>query len=190
MKSSTRSLFFILPVCGLGLALWSKAGLSGDLAAGPVMTQDSTASQGTVPSTSPAPSSSSKPHRDHNPKHGGILLMALDNIHHLEGTLLAPATFRVYIYDAYTRPVDAAKVKEASGTVQWGDSDEAPETTLTLSKDGQTLEASLDKAAKFPLTLILRLHLPGSRPGAKPEVFKLPFSRYTEPPPPAATGQH
>jgi len=74
--------------------------------------------------------------------------------------------------------------------VQWGDSAEAPETTLTLSKDGQTLEASLDKAATFPLTLILRLHLPDSRPGAKPEVFKLPFSHYTEPPPPAATGQH
>ena len=116
--------------------------------------------------------------------------MALNNIHHLEGTLLPPGTFRLYIYDAYSHPVDPAKVKEASGGIEWGDSPGATETPLTVSQDGRTLEASLPKEAKFPLTLTLRLHLPDSRPGAKPEVFKLPFSHYTEPPPPAATGQH
>ena len=186
MKTRTGSIFFILSVCGLGLALWSKAGLCGAAAAGSSMTQGSAVSQGTVP----APSLPSKPHRDHKPRHGGMFFMALNNIHHLEGTLLAPGTFRLYIYDAYTRPVDPAKIKETSGRVQWGDSAEAPETPLTLSKDGRTLEASLDKEVKFPLTLTLRLHLPDSRPGAKPEVFKLPFNHYTEPPPSAATGHH
>ena len=178
MKPKTRSISFILLVVlglGLALAVWSKAGL----ALGPATAQDST-----------PPPSAAKPHRDHTPKHGGMFFMARNNIHHLEGTLVSPATFRLYIYDAYTHPVDTAKLKEAGGQVQWGDSAGAPQTPLTLGKDGQTLEAALDKAPTFPITLILTLNLPDSRPGAKPETFKLPFKNYTEPASPAAGGRH
>jgi hypothetical protein len=186
MRTATRRNFLILPFCVLGLTYWSVAGLAGELAAGPSMTQGSSVSRGAGPGASPSPASPARPHRDHKPKHGGMFFMSLNNIHHLEGTLLPPATFRLYIYDAYTLPLDPAKVKEASGTVQWGDSAGAPETPLVLSKDGRTLEASLGQEAKFPITLKLQLHLPDSRPEAKPEVFKIPFSRYSGSPPPAA----
>src|SRR5581483_11196421 len=71
-------------------------------------------------------------HQDHDPKHGGIFFMAMDNKHHLEGVLETSGIFRVYLYDAYTHPLPPAKVKQASGTVQVGDAVDAPKIPLAL----------------------------------------------------------
>ncbi len=120
-------------------------------------------------------------HQDHNPKHGGTFFMAMDNKHHLEGTLLPSGIFRVYLYDAYARPLSQNKVKQASGSVQLGDSPDAPKIPLTVSKDGRTLEVALGKDVKFPFTLTLLLHFPDTPPNAKPELFTFPFSHYINP---------
>lgn len=119
-----------------------------------------------------------KPHTNHIPQHGGVFFMALDNKHHLEGVLLPSRSFRVYLYDAYTKPLSAAKVKQASGTVQVGESDNAPRVPLVVGKDGRTLEASLGNDLKLPVTLTLSLHLPDVAPNARPEVFTFPFSHF------------
>ncbi len=123
-------------------------------------------------------------HRDHHPKHGGIFFMSSDNKHHLEGVLVAPGTFRVYLYDEYTKPLVAEQTRQASGTVQVGESDDAPKIQLARGMKNETLEANLGSGVKFPATLTLLLHLPGMAPNAKPELFNFKFTTFTVEPAP------
>lgn len=131
------------------------------------------------PSSSPESAESSGVHRDHNPRHGGTFFMALDGLHHLEGILVPPATFRVYLYDVHTRPLASQELSKAEGKVVWGDSSDAPQIPLHPSPDGQCLEAVLGEPARFPVTLTLRLRFPGSPSEARPELFTFPFSHYS-----------
>src|ERR1041384_7380965 len=94
---------------------------------------------------------SSAAHQDHNPKHGGTFFMAMDNRHHVEGLLVPPGVFRLYLYDAHTKPVAPAELKQAKGTVQWGDSDNSPQVSLVLAKNGEYLEAVPDKRVQVKL---------------------------------------
>jgi hypothetical protein len=68
------------------------------------------------PTIDPPLIGSASAHADHTPKHGGIFFMAPDGFHHLEGTF-RPDTdeFRLYLYDNYTRPIDARQVQARIG---------------------------------------------------------------------------
>jgi len=96
-----------------------------------------------------------RPHGDHNPRHGGgFVFMAVDQWHHLEGTLVRPATFRLYLYDDMARPLAASNL---SGRVAIADSngqEVGPSVPLVFgqSADHSTLEARLP-APSFPLNL-------------------------------------
>ena len=136
--------------------------------------------EGQAPSTGSKPAAAAQaPHRDHNPKHGGQFFMSLDKKHHLEGVLLAPGIFRVYLYDQYTKPLKSEQTKQASGTVQVGDSERAAKIVLKRGMNKETLEASLGNEVKFPVVLTLLLHLPGMKPDAKPELFNFKFAQFT-----------
>ncbi|MBI3895076.1 MAG: hypothetical protein HY313_04015 [Acidobacteria bacterium] len=119
-------------------------------------------------------------HTDHASKHGGVFFMALDDKYHLEGILSPPGKFIVYLYDAYTRPVSLSELKKTTGTVRWGESDDAPEIPLRVVESSETLEADIGKAVDFPITLTLLLKLPGMPSDAKPELFTFLFSHYSE----------
>lgn len=137
--------------------------------------QDIPASQGSA-----GGSSKEKAHMDHKPKHGGTFFMCLDDTHHLEGVLLPPGTFRVYLYDDHMKPLKAEQVKQASGTIQIGDSEEAPKIALGPGKKKETMEAALGADVKFPVAITLLLHLPGMTPDARPELFDFTFSKFTD----------
>lgn len=161
VKRITKTFWLAAIISGLALAM----------AAGNAAAQTPSAGQA---------ASAPMPHQDHNPKHGGEFFMAMDDQHHLEGVFIKPDVFRVYLYDAYTKPLSKAQVKQASGTIQLGDDENAPKIPLSVSKDGKTLEVALP-SVKFPFTITLLMRFPGMTPDARPELFTLPFSAYTNP---------
>ncbi len=176
-----RNLLFLVPMLGLLLMSCSTENPSATQASNSPAGQPFDSS-GAAPVSSPATAlpADAGAHRDHNPKHGGTFFMALDNKHHLEGVLLPPGIFCVYLYDAHTQPLGHAELHQSSGTVQWGNSDGAPETLLVVDDDAHRLETVLGQEVEFPVTLTLLLRLPGSPPDAKPELFTFPFSHYSE----------
>ncbi len=145
------------------------------LAAVGIWAQDTPASKGSA-----AGGSGGMAHADHKPKHGGTFFMCLDNNHHLEGVLLPPGTFRVYLYDDHTKPLKPDQVKLTSGTIQIGDSEDAPKVPLGPGKKKEALEASLGADVKFPVAITLLLHLPGMAPDERPELFNFTFSKFTD----------
>ena len=118
-------------------------------------------------------------HSDHDPKHGGIFFMALDEIHHLEGALTEPDRLRVYLYDAMTMPLSAEKMGEANGTVHWGEFTDPPAIPLEAGSEEAMLEAKLDRELEFPVTLTLLLRFPGMGADSDPELFTFVFDEYS-----------
>lgn len=129
---------------------------------------------------SPAAKPKQPAHFDHNSKHGGIFFMSMDYKHHLEGVLLPPDTFRLYLYDAHTKPLKAEETRKASGTVQIGDPEKSPKIMLVPGKTDETLEANLGASVKFPAALTVFLRLPGMSAGSRPELFNFTFTQFTQ----------
>jgi hypothetical protein len=119
-------------------------------------------------------------HRDHDPKHGGIFFMALDGTHHLEGTLIDPDAFRVYVYDDHSMSVGQEKMGEASGTLHWGEFPDPPGIPLGMDSEEAMLEAKLDREVEFPVTLTLMVRFPGMEADSDPELFTFVFDEYSE----------
>ena len=120
-------------------------------------------------------------HSDHETKHGGIFFMALDEVHHLEGTLSSPRMFRVYLYDAMTMPLNDEKVQQASGTLHWGEFPDPPGIPLKVRHGDGMLMAELDREIEFPLTLTLLVNFPDA-PDGESELFSFVFVEYSTPP--------
>ena len=119
-------------------------------------------------------------HEDHDPKHGGIFFMALDEIHHLEGTLSDPGVFHVYLYDEMTMPLNSERMAQASGTLHWGEFPDPPAIPLSVGHGEGALTAELDRAIEFPVTLTLLLNFPGAAEGDS-ELFTFIFDEYSHP---------
>jgi len=120
-------------------------------------------------------------HEDHDPKHGGIFFMALDEVHHLEGALSSPGMFRVYLYDAMTMPLNDEQMQEASGSLHWGEFPDPPGIPLKVGHEEGVLMAELDREVEFPVTLTLLLNLPGAAEGDS-ELFNFIFDEYSHAP--------
>jgi hypothetical protein len=87
-------------------------------------------------------------HGDHNPRHGGILFMAPNGYHHLEGTLEADGRFRLYLYDDFTRPLAVGGFHARAGDVP-----------LEASDDGSSLSVDVDRSVE-PVEVVLHLRFP------------------------------
>lgn len=103
-------------------------------------------------------------HANHNPRHGGMFFMAPDLWHHLEGAYAQDETFRVYLYDDFTRPLAPELAKQVSGRVVMKETfDSATRTTkeiaaapLALAMGGEYLEARVGKM-KLPAEMTAKV---------------------------------
>ncbi len=126
-------------------------------------------------------------HMDHSPRNGGIVFMAPDSFHHIEGTYPEPGVFRLYATDNYREPVD---VSTWSGrAVLEEDYDEATDEFIEVtafdlvpSPDGAFLEAvvgELDVPAEVTAKVVFVEDFPEER-------FDFIFAEYSAAAPDAA----
>jgi hypothetical protein len=119
-----------------------------------------------------------RPHGDHNPKHGGLFFMAPNNWH-VEVTHPAPALFRLYVYDEYSRPFVPAgfsgrivSVTSASGT--------NPNSSIPFSRaaGAKVLEARVP-ALGLPATIVVKVRFQANDQEYQ---FDFPFPDYSKEP--------
>jgi hypothetical protein len=123
---------------------------------------------------------SPRAHGNHNPQHGGAFFMAPDNWHHLEGSFLAPGTFRLYLYDDFTKPLDTAKVRETKARLILPKAGKE----IPLVRNGQFLEAKIG-AQPFPAVMQAKVKFQENAPEHH---FDFTFENYSKDAPvPAAT---
>ena len=97
------------------------------------------------------------PHGDHNPRHGGILFMAPDGFHHLEGVLGPDGRFRLYLYDDFTRPLSTR-----------GFTARVADQQLEPSADDAFLTLASPEAPPRVVDLTVRVRFPGTE---REEIF-------------------
>jgi hypothetical protein len=122
---------------------------------------------------------SARAHGNHNPQHGGAFFMAPDNWHHLEGAYFSPGTFRLYLYDDFTRPLESAKVRATKARlILPKEGKEIP-----LERNGRFLEAKLGRLP-FPAVMQAKVRF---QPDAPEHHFDFTFEKYSiDMPAPAA----
>lgn len=122
-------------------------------------------------------------HGNHNPQHGGQFFMAQDYWHHVEGVYPSPGVFRLYLYDDYTKPLAAAKVKAVKARLVTKEetdpktfvTKEVASVPLTVAADGAYLEAAID-----PLTLPANLTMQAVfEPNGKEQRFDFAFAGFS-----------
>lgn len=114
---------------------------------------------------------------DHQPKHGGVFFMAPDRTHHLEGVLLPAGTFKVYLYDDYTRPIPA---KGFEAVMQVDGLQEAQKLELLHDPNDGTLSFRDLPVNGFPVELTVWITFPAAA-GSPPrtELFNFSFDGFS-----------
>ncbi len=105
--------------------------------------------------------------------------MALDEKHHVEGVLMSPGIFKVFLFEEHSLPLSKQEVARANAKVLWGEHEKAPELAMKPSADGLALEAAAPVKVVFPLELTLLIRLPGAAADSRPELFTFPFKEFT-----------
>jgi hypothetical protein len=129
-------------------------------------------------------------HGNHNPQHGGQFFMAQDYWHHIEGTYPSPGVFRLYLYDDYTKPLSAERVKAIKARIvtkeetnpQTFVTTEVASVPLTVAEGGAYMEASID-TLPLPANITLQATF---APGGKEQRFDFTFAEHSADSAPAA----
>jgi Cu/Ag efflux protein CusF len=115
------------------------------------------------------------PHGDHNPRHGGMLFMASDQWHHVEGTFVAPNVFRLYFYDDMTRPMSASGFSASIAKADANGQETGAPVALSGGSGTSTLEATVVGTSP-PAFVKLRVKF---KPSDPEQVFDFSFPSYS-----------
>lgn len=117
------------------------------------------------------------PHMDHEAKHGGVFFMAPDQHHHLEGALEPSGVLRIYLYDAYTRPIVAKKFSAKARIQTSGRTHTVP---FAYDRESGTLSTRLPSAASFPIDTTVWITFPArGREPRRTDLFSFSFESYS-----------
>ena len=118
-----------------------------------------------------------RPHGNHNPQHGGQFFMAADNWHHIEGAFPRERVVRIYVYDDYTKPLPRDRMEQVQGRIIMKAATRELSFALAPSRDGQYLEAKVDRTP--PISMAARLKLKTNGPEYH---FDFTFTQFSEEP--------
>ncbi|MDO8678577.1 MAG: SCO family protein [Acidobacteriota bacterium] len=119
-------------------------------------------------------------HADHSPKYGGVLFMAADAFHHVEGTYTPDGMFRLRVYDNFRKPMPVANfrarvvLKEEFDTARL-DFRELVAFRLVPAADRMTLDAHVGQIP-LPAEITLKITLD---PRGSEERFDFVFAAYS-----------
>lgn len=122
-------------------------------------------------------------HADHSPKHGGLLFMASNNWHHLEGVLPKADEFRLYLYNDHTKPIPAGPFVEGSYIeVVRVDAErkamgEPAKVQFTAASNGAYLVAAVPNGVTLPIDVTVRLKFEGRD---RPDLYNFTFDQVSK----------
>jgi len=124
-----------------------------------------------------------RPHGDHNPKHGGQFFMAPDAWHHLEGTYPRDGLFRMYFYDDYSKPLAPTAFGGSLSVLNANDQEVAANLPLKRSRIANAMEVTVPSEYRaFPIRLLARVRFGTGSDNA----FNFQFAARTKDEPPPA----
>jgi hypothetical protein len=96
-----------------------------------------------------------------------------------EGVLLPSSTFRLYLYDEYTKPLSTERVRKTKAYLTVVGADPFAARKVELMSNGDTLEASLGKDLRLPAVLKLTVFFGDLPSNGKEEEFSFHFRQYS-----------
>lgn len=113
------------------------------------------------------------PYADHLPRHGGQFFAARDSWHHVEGTLLPPREFRLYLYDQRVESLDAAGYKLSGRAMRpGGEAETAIDLAFELGANRTYWAAALPGDLGPPVAVSVSIALPHQK---EAEAFEFLF---------------
>ena len=110
-----------------------------------------------------------KAHADHEVKMGGVLFMAPNEMHHVEGVYSRKCGFQLFIYNAFTKPIHVGRFRAFIKLIGEVDEEEVERILfLRPNQKGNVLHTTIGHGMKVPCEVELYVKFPE---GDKVEVF-------------------
>ena len=99
----------------------------------------------------------------HVAPHGGMLFMAPNGWHHLEGVLVTGSEFRLYLYNNFTKPIRADRFADGSSAEvvqvdqERNEIGQPVKVPLMAAIHGTYLKATIPEEMRLPLDVAVRL---------------------------------